>query len=149
MIVSASWASGPLGRRFLARVGDTLPVNLAGPRCVLACVDGEEHSLGIALAELCLKERGWAPVWLGQRTPISELENIARAGDAEMIAITAAISADPDSLSDTATRLGRVCAESDIDLILGGAGAWPRPLQYGRRLESFAAFDDHLLVLGR
>jgi hypothetical protein len=44
---------------------------------VLAWAEGDEHTLGLPLAELCLVELGWTPLWLGARTPTVETIRMA------------------------------------------------------------------------
>ena len=45
---------------------DALPVGERGPVCLLACAEGDDHTLGLSLAELCLREAGWATLWAGR-----------------------------------------------------------------------------------
>jgi hypothetical protein len=40
---------------------------------VLVCASDDDHTLGLSLAELCLREVGIGPLWLGRRTPVAEL----------------------------------------------------------------------------
>ena len=135
--------------RALARIGDALPVRLDGPRCLLACAGEDEHTLGLSLAELCLRERGWDPLWLGRRTPVSEVVRLVRGGEAAMVALSASsLLGDDQALRAIADEVGAVCEERGVGLLLGGAGAWPTEPSYGVRVTSFAAFRDHLTERG-
>ena len=137
--------------RALARVGDALPVSFAGPWCLLACAGEEDHSLGLSLAELTLREAGWAPLWLGRRTPVSEIVRLAKKGG--QVAVVA-LSASPASKNAAALRevvkqVGAACAERKLGLVLGGSGAWPEHPAHGVRITSFGDFHDYLTLKRR
>lgn len=134
--------------RALARVGDTLPSRLHGPRCLLACAGDDEHTLGLSLAELCLREVGWVPIWLGRRTPLGEVARLVVEGDVDLVSLCASeVSRDARALAALETELGAVCREHEVGLVLGGAGSWPAAPVQGVRVQSFAAFRE--LLVGR
>ena len=127
--------------RALARVGDALPIRLDGPTCVLACAGEDEHTLGLSLAELCVRELGWTPMWLGRRTPIGEVLRLVRGGQVAMVALSAsALLGDEQALRAVTDDVGAACKERGVSLLLGGAGAWPCQPFYGIRVTSFADF---------
>jgi excisionase family DNA binding protein len=131
--------------RSLARIGDALPSQEGGSRCLLACADGDEHTLGLAMAELCLRERGWAPIWLGRRTPLPEILGMVRGNEVELVALSASAARhDATALGEIADEAAEACEASGVDLVLGGAGAWPDRPSHGQRLTSFAAFSEYL-----
>lgn len=131
--------------RALARVGDALPIRLDGPRCLLACAGDDEHTLGLSLAELCLRELGWMPLWLGRRTPVAELARLARGGQVSMVALSAsALLSEEQTLRAIADEVGAVCKERGVALLLAGRGAWPAQPSFGVRVTSFAHFHDYL-----
>jgi len=131
--------------RALTRIGDTLPSRLDGPRGLLASVGEDEHTLGLSLAELCLREHGWSPLWLGRRTPLPEvLRLVEESRVAKVVLSASSIVNDEPFLRATAEQVGTACREREISLVLGGGGAWPNPPPYGTRLHSFAAFGDYL-----
>lgn len=131
--------------RALGRVGESLPASSGGPRCVLSCPGEEEHTLGLSLAELCLRELGWTSVWLGRRTPPEEVVRVVAAEPVAMVALSAsAWSSDPERLAETVAEIGAACRERGADLVLGGQGAWPAAPPCGVRLDSFAALRGHL-----
>jgi excisionase family DNA binding protein len=135
--------------RALARVGDALPTRLAGPRCLLACAGEDEHTLGLSLAELCLREAGLTPLWLGRRTPVAEVVRLVSGGQVSMVALSAsALLADERALRAIADEVGAACEERGVGLLLGGAGAWPARPSFGVRVTSFAALHDHLAAGG-
>ncbi len=135
--------------RALARVGDALPIRLQGPRCLLACAAEDEHTLGLSLAELCLREVGWMPLWLGRRTPVGEVVRLVSGGQVALVALSAsALLDDQRALRATAAEVGAACEARGVGLLLGGAGAWPARPAYGVRLTSFAALHAYLVEAG-
>jgi MerR family transcriptional regulator, light-induced transcriptional regulator len=131
--------------RALGRVGDALPSRLDGPKCLLACAGEDEHTLGLSLAELCLRERGWTPLWLGRRTPVGEIVRLVSSGQVSMVALSAsALLGDEQALRALTDELGSACKERGVALLLGGAGAWPAQPSFGLRVTSFAAFHEYL-----
>lgn len=132
--------------RALTRVGDTLPSRLHGPRCVLACAGDDEHTLGLSLAELCLREVGWTPVWLGRRTPVGEVARLVVLGDVDLVSLSAsAANRDAHALAALEADLGAVCDAHEVGLVLGGAGSWPATPVHGVRMPSFSAFRELLI----
>jgi len=132
--------------RALARVGDALPIRLDGPKCLLACAGEDEHTLGLSLAELCLREIGWTPLWLGRRTPVDEVVRLVSGGQVAMVALSAsALLVDQQALRAMTDEVGAVCRHRGVGLLLGGAGAWPAQPSYGVRVTSFDAFRDYLV----
>ncbi len=137
-------AADCLGRA-LARVAEALPGRVDGPTCLLAGAEGDEHTLGLSLAEVCLRELGWAPLWLGRRTPSDEIVRLVLAGRAQMIALSAsAASSDAAALATLTARIGAACQERAATLVLGGSGAWPEEPRHGVRLRSFGDFHAHV-----
>jgi excisionase family DNA binding protein len=131
--------------RALARMGDALPIRLDGPRCLLACAGEDEHTLGLSLAELCLRELGWTPLWLGRHTPPAEVVRSVAGGQVALVALSAsALLADEQALRAVVDELGTACRARGVRMVLGGAGAWPAQPSHGARLTSFAAFHDYL-----
>ena len=130
--------------RALARMGDALPIRLDGPRCVLACVGDDEHTLGLSLAELCLREVGWIPLWLGRRTPLDEVLRLVNGGQVAAVALSAsAVLGDQRVLRTIANKVAVACKHRGISLVLGGTGAWPAQPSYGVRMTSFFEFGDY------
>jgi excisionase family DNA binding protein len=152
------WASGHLSiaeehvatdalLRSLLRIADTFPVRLGGKRSVLACATDDDHTLGLSLAELCLRELGEHPLWLGRKTPSTEIRRLVAEGDVDLVVISAAVTmTDRQALTTLADDLGAACAPQGVRLVFGGGGAWPEMLSYGVRLTSFAGFHDYLVA---
>lgn len=139
-IVEEHLASERLARG-LARVSGALPLAPGAPRCLLATAEGDDHTLGLSLVELCLREAGWNTDWAGRSTPAAELARTVRSGSVRMLALSAAASsADALSLRRQAQQLGEACRAAGVELALGGSGAWPDAPPYGRRFHALATF---------
>jgi methanogenic corrinoid protein MtbC1 len=127
--------------RALARLGSSLPSNPGAPRCLLACAPGDEHTLGLALVELCLREAGWAVLWSGRATPTEEIAAAVRAGGVRMVALSAsAASTDAVALARQAAAVGEACTAAGAILAVGGAGAWPERPAHGQRFRALGPF---------
>jgi hypothetical protein len=62
------------------------PLFLASP---LASADGDDHTVGLSLVELTLREAGWRTEWAGGRTPAGEIVERVTRGGVKMVAISA------------------------------------------------------------
>jgi len=139
-VVEEHLASERLARA-LARVVASIPIEPGAPRALLACAEGDEHSLGLALAELVLREAGWATLWAGRRTPIAGLGQAMADNRVRMLAMSASeASTDAASLRAQAEALAEVCRPAGVALALGGGGAWPEQPTYGSRFTGLEPF---------
>ena len=89
-----------------------------GPHALLACPPGEFHDLGLLAFGLALRSRGWRITYLGQDTPLSTVEDHARALEPDLVVLALA---DPTRLDDDLEEL--VSLASAVPVSLGGAGA--------------------------
>ncbi|MBK7643047.1 MAG: helix-turn-helix domain-containing protein [Planctomycetes bacterium] len=159
--LGARWCAGSLSvldehlaterlTRGLVRCAEAIPLRAGAPRVLLANAPGDEHTLGLRLAELCLRERGWNVLWGGGSLPVEELERILREGGCKLLGLSAAENAhDADELAAFVRRIGSLAAECGVELVLGGAGAWPEAgadLPRFRRVRSFRELDEQLAV---
>jgi len=127
--------------RALARISGSLPLDPGAPRCLLACAEGDDHTLGLSVAELCLREAGWATLWVGRGTPTAEVARMVRGGGVRMVALSASCASSDDlALRRQARAVGEACRVAGIHLVLGGSGAWPEEPRDGRRFRSLEAF---------
>jgi len=129
--------------RSLARITESLPLLPNAPTCLLACVEPEEHTLGLSLAELCLRELGWASIWLGARTPTEAItERVRLDNRIRLVGLSASEAClDPSLLRRVCAAVGFVCRERSVALMLGGRGPWPDVPSYGTRVEGFHGFE--------
>jgi excisionase family DNA binding protein len=123
--------------RALSRCSESLPSRPSAPRVLLATAEGEEHLLGLALVEVCLREAGWNVRWSGRRTPSAEIVRLVEAGGVDGVAVSASVAAERSSLAAQAATLGAVCRRKGVHLLVGGRGAWPDPLASGRVVREF------------
>jgi excisionase family DNA binding protein len=124
--------------RALASCARNLPLAPAAPACLLVAAEGDEHTLGLSLAELCLREAGWSCRWAGRRAPMEEVEEIVHHGNLDLVALSAsAVSTDRRKLRRQVSGLAAAARARGVVLVLGGQGAWPEDLDYGHRLHSF------------
>jgi excisionase family DNA binding protein len=147
--IGRRWEEGRLGvveehalserfLRALSRVAEGLPARAGAPRVLLASAEGDEHTLGLALAELAFREWGWATLWAGRSTPAAALAEAVARGDAEVLAVSASVASPPGALAAEVAALAPACRAAGVALVLGGAGAWPEPSAPGRRVRTFA-----------
>ena len=127
--------------RALAAISDSMPISPTAPQCLLASAEGDDHTLGLALAEVCLREAGWAARWIGAPTRTAHLVGHVRRGDVHMVALSASSrSRDGRALARQARQVGHACRAAQAFLVLGGAGQWPDRPSFGVRLHSWEEF---------
>ena len=123
--------------RVLAQVSDQLPSRPGAPRLLLTTAEGEEHTLGLSLAEIVIREQGWPVLWAGRRVPLSEIVAHVASGSIDAVAVSASAVADPGDLLAQTERLGAICRAGEVHLLLGGSGPWPEWIPYGARVVTF------------
>jgi len=129
--------------RALGRVGDAMPMRVDGPTCLLASVEGDDHTIGLSFGDLCVREAGWTPLCLGRSTPAGEIVRLLREEGITAVALSAsAFMDDEKKLRRIAAQVGSACKEVGAGLVLAGAGAWPGNPINGVRVASFPAFRD-------
>lgn len=123
--------------RGLTRCGENIRLPATAPACFLMTAESEEHTVGLALAELALRERGWRALWSGPRTPVHFACEFIASSSVEMVGVSASQnSRDGALLADQIHRLGEICRRRKIPLVLGGSGLWPDKPEYGHRVRS-------------
>jgi excisionase family DNA binding protein len=128
--------------RALAAIMATMPRSASDPVCMLCCVGGDQHTLGLAFLQLCVRESGWQSLWVGGATPEDEIVGIAASGRVDMIALSASEASDsPVVLEALADKVGAACMRSQTVLVFGGQAPWPDRPTLGHRLTSFSAFN--------
>jgi excisionase family DNA binding protein len=138
-VVEEHLASERLARA-LARVGEGIPLASDAPRALLACAEEDDHTLGLALVEIVLREVGWATSWAGRRMPIAELRP-ALASGVRVLAVSASLaSSNPLDMLRQAVALGRLSRATGAALVLGGNGAWPDRPRTGIRFRALEPF---------
>jgi excisionase family DNA binding protein len=131
--------------RGLARCAESLPTPAGAPTALLAVAGGDEHTLGLALAELVLREAGYDIGWLGRHTPGEYLAAHVRVHPAAIVALSASqCSHDPAALRAATLPVANACAARGSRLVLGGNGRWPTDLPAAVRVHDFAGLHDLL-----
>jgi excisionase family DNA binding protein len=105
--------------RALERTADGMSYDPTSPTAVLAVAERDEHTLGLSLAEVVLREAGWNVRWAGRQTPVRSTE--------------------AHRLAAQLRTLVPVCKQHGVKLVLGGSGAWPEAPEYGVVMRDFAA----------
>lgn len=136
-------------QRALATIVETMPVPPAAPRVFLAAADGDAHTLGLSLAELCAREAGWRAEWGGPHTRAVDVVERVTSRDIAMVALSASAQSDPNVLAAEAREVSAACHAHGVELALGGAGAWPDDLPAVRRFHAFEPFYRYALEVRR
>lgn len=140
-------ASAQLARG-LGRVSEWLPRRPGAPRALLATPEGEQHTLGLSLAELCLREHAWDVVWAGSSTPMEDLLRELQQGGFALLVLSASPALRIGrTLRQQLKALEKACAKTGTELVLGGEGSWPPFSGPVRRFHSFPAFSEYVAEL--
>ncbi len=91
-----------------------------GPRAVLACPTGEQHTLPLVCFGLVLRNRGWRNIYLGGDTPAAAIRMAADTVEADLIVLSAVASERFEPLAKQLKSLGGLRR-----LLLAGTGATP------------------------
>lgn len=128
--------------RALAATTEAIPSPPEMPTCLIACPEGEIHTLGLSMLHLCLRELHWRSTWIGATIPCADLCEAIRTSDASMVALSAsAWSQDEGSLRRQLRLVVDACDASGAALVLGGRGAWPARVDGARRFHTFKEFS--------
>ena len=124
--------------RAITRLSEAAPVASDAPLALLTVAPDDDHVLGLALVELCMREAGVRTRWSGPNTPVEDIEAFVRNGGAELLAVSASrASTDKRLLERWVRRVGAACEACGVQLLLGGEGPWPETPRYGTRLRTF------------
>lgn len=115
-VAQEHFASGVIeGRlRALARGWD----RGTGPLALLACPQGEQHTIGLQACGLGLREHGWRIIWLGADAPLREIDAVAGELDAELVVLS---SVRAEVLAAAAEPLAELAGRRRV--MLGGEAA--------------------------
>lgn len=154
--IGQRWARGELAiseehvaserlARGLAFVTQSVGVSPRSPAAVLVTAEGDDHTLGLSMVEVCAREAGWSTVWLGRNTPHSEVLDAVERRRARLVAVSAsAFSSDPEELARQESLLARLLAPRDVPVLLGGSGRWPESPAHGERMGGFRQLAQRL-----
>lgn len=128
--------------RTVARCAESLPPRPGAPRVLLATAEGEDHTLGLSLVELVVREWGWTALWAGRRTPLSEVTAHVAGGGLDAVAVSAGPGCAAEDLAAQVERLADICRAGEVALAVGGTGPWPEDVPHGRRIRDFAGLRE-------
>jgi excisionase family DNA binding protein len=124
--------------RALSICSERIHLPADAPRALLMTASSDDHTIGLHLVELVLREAGWAGRWVGRRAPLDQVVRFIEEGQAELVAVSASsYSTDGLALAAQVDRIATACKARGLPLLLGGQGAWPEPPEYGERLRDF------------
>jgi hypothetical protein len=137
-VVEEHLASERLARA-LARCADAAPTRSTAPVVLLVAAAGDDHTLGLALVELCVRSEGWTTRWVGRRAPFGAVRHYLERHRVDVVGVSASeASVDEESLADEAERYAALCEPKGLALWLGGRGSWPVEPRWGVRIQSLA-----------
>lgn len=91
------------------------------PRVLLTTLPGEEHSIGLLMAEATLSMCGASCVMLGVQTPIQEIVSAATAHQSEIVVLSFSEAVTPVQVK-SGLHQARLALPKNIKLWVGGAG---------------------------
>lgn len=154
--IGESWARGELTvveehmatqllTRSLARVSEGLHIPETAPRALLMTLEQEDHTIGLSIVELTLREVGWRPIWAGRHTPLEGLGAAMDSYGIQLLAVSSSeYAANPRRMADAASQLSALCKPRGVTLVLGGGGAWPSEVEGGHRLHDLESLPSVL-----
>lgn len=93
----------------------------AVPRVLLSTLPGEQHGLGLLMAQAVFALEGAGCVSLGTQTPVREIADAARAEGAQIVALSTSGSYPAGQLKDGVAQL-RAALPAGVELWCGGGG---------------------------
>src|SRR5688500_9941238 len=90
-----------------------------GPRAVLACAPGEQHTLALAGLGVALRDRGWSVTYLGASTPVAMTARAAASRQAQLAVISSTM---PNGLPPWEDELRALATVVPVAIAGPGAG---------------------------
>jgi excisionase family DNA binding protein len=127
--------------RAIARAAESQMVPEDAPVCLLMAPPGEEHTLGLGLAELIARAQGWNTRWVGRAAPLEEIEALMDTDQVQMVTVAALEGlTEVETLGAVARRLVAASERSGAAVVLAGSAAWPEP-PFGSRVRRARNFE--------
>lgn len=131
--VGSRWAAGELDVRHehmaanrieyvLRRESDRFRPEPTAPLLLLATLPGEQHGLGLLMAELVALQSGWRTTLLGSDTPVGEIARSAIDLGARAVGLSVSLSTSGIVSHERLVDL-RAQLTDGIDVLVGGEGA--------------------------
>lgn len=109
-------------REAIARTDEANPAGPKPPRVLLTTAPGEQHQLGLLMAECFLALEGCDRLPLGVCTPVAEIIDASARTGADVVALSYSDYASRREVIDTVAQLREGLA-APVELWIGGAGA--------------------------
>jgi DNA-binding transcriptional MerR regulator len=133
VLVGEAWASGEIHvfeehlfteqlQSVLRQAISQAPAAGGAPRVLLSTLPGEQHGLGLLMAEAACTLEGAESVSLGLQTPVSELVAAVLAKRADVLALSVSAGYPAAALQEAVGSLRRALLPA-VELWCGGAGA--------------------------
>ncbi|NOT07597.1 MAG: MerR family transcriptional regulator [Gemmatimonadales bacterium] len=130
--IGEAWHAGEVGiahehaasavvRGVLAWLVDSLEVPENAPRAVVACLAGERHELGAALATAAATHAGWRVAYLGPDLPAAEIADAALRHETAVVGVSI-ITPENAASARAELQLLRGILRPGTALLAGGAG---------------------------
>jgi methylmalonyl-CoA mutase cobalamin-binding subunit len=107
---------------FLSARWRPLSERSAGPTAICATLPGEDHVIGLHIAALVLAMADWQLVFLGARTPVSEIVQASQMDRVDAVVISFSERFGLEHARRSLTEL-RDSISGDIEVLAGGGGA--------------------------
>ncbi|MGR3762716.1 cobalamin B12-binding domain-containing protein [Rossellomorea sp. NS-SX7] len=102
----------------LASVYTPYEVSERRPKGLLFCIEGEQHSLGLELANEIFKEQHWNTRYLGANVPVKDAVTFVRAWKPQAVAISIGMTTTIPQLRNCLEEIEKV--QPDIKILVGG-----------------------------
>lgn len=110
-----------LTKRLLRQSIAALPAGVRRPRILLTTLPGEQHVLGLLMAETLFALEGAECIPLGTQTPLAEIGRAAMAHQADVVALSFSIAFPPRQIPALLLQL-RTGLQAGVELWAGGSG---------------------------
>ncbi|WP_377296992.1 cobalamin-dependent protein [Rhizobium sp. SGZ-381] len=157
--VGRQWSEGTLSiaaehmvsaeiRGMLSICLNSLPLDPAAPKAIVATFEGEHHEIGALLATLLARNAGLAAVYLGPNLPIDDIVSAAEASSARVVCLSCLIGK-ARNLKPRLERL-RQTLPVPIEIWTGGPGFSEAPVISGiRHFSEIGEFEKAAETLAR
>ncbi len=102
----------------LASVYTPYEVSERRPKGLLFCIEGEQHSLGLELANEVFKEQHWNTRYLGANVPIRDAVTFVKAWKPQAVAVSIGMTTSIKQLKECLEEIEKV--QPDIKILVGG-----------------------------
>ena len=123
-------------RRGINRISDGLPLSPKSRVCVLVAPEDKTQGLTLSLAELCLREIGWQPIWMGSQTSPKAIQAALNSCEPDAVMADASgFGGSSASAKAWAAELSEMCQRAGTPFYGKGSGSWPSNVNDGSRLK--------------